>query len=310
MRDTETIFERLLKICMLDKLHDYVGYVDMISKLALCNKNLYTMCIYDSMNHVPFSLTTIANWNIDRIAKIKHLFVDISSDLHFFPQLFPKLESIRFRDFFDQMIEPGKLPRTLKKIIFGYYFNQTIEPGVLPENLEELIFGSYYDQSFEKDVLPNKLLRLEFEDNFSQWIEELPKNLTKLKIGIWSGDLSLLENLSDLELGSYYNEYIPKGELPRSLKRLKFGDYFNLEIQKGVLPDGLTNLVFGHRFDQRIQENALPASLTDLEFGAKYNQPMDKDFLPESLRSLTISGLFAKKIRDIEFITRLSIFNR
>jgi len=245
----------------------------------------------------------IANHSIDRIAKIKHLYLDNENgpNFYFFSQLFPSLESLRLRDDFDQPINKGMLPRTLRRIEFGLEFNFHQEI-VLPESLEELILGDDFNQSM---VLPRSLTKLKYGNQFDNSFHlEHEKSM-------------LPENLSDLELGMYFNEKIPQGFLPQSLKRLKFGFCFNQQIEKDVLPNGLTDLVFGFHFNQQIPINVLPGSgsLTDLEFdfnfnqlvklpanlrnlrfGARYNQPINRGFLPESLRNLRFGRLFNQKL--------------
>jgi hypothetical protein len=116
---------------------------------------------YVSTNHTitPHTpLTVLANQSLDRIAKIKHLYLDNENGpyLYFFSQLFPSLESLRLRDDFNQPINKGMLPRTLRRIEFGIEFDQEI---VLPESLEELILGHDFNKSM---VLPRSLTKLKY----------------------------------------------------------------------------------------------------------------------------------------------------
>lgn len=69
---------------------------------------------------------------------------------------------------FDQIIEPGVFPDSLKTLVFSPQFNQIIEPGVFPDSLKTLVFGKLFDQEIEPGVLPTSLLELSFRGNYNK----------------------------------------------------------------------------------------------------------------------------------------------
>ena len=89
-----------------------------------------------------------------------------------------------------------------------------------------------------------------------------------------------------------FDQPIPPGALPRSLRFLQLGSHFDQPLQAGSIPDGVEVLHFGWSFDQPLQAGHLPASLTHLVFGQYYDQPLLPGALPAGLRLLRLSANF------------------
>ena len=281
MTHNEHILECVLRICVLDKIYDCLELIDL-NGLLMCNKTISEIITNKLLSCVYFNLTKLYSWNINRLAKVKRIVIDINSELLFFRQLFPKLELISFDNKFTHSIIETTLPSTLKEIYFKYdcEFNLEIPPNALPSSLTKLTFGDYFNQQIGKDVLPPNLTKLTFGDYFNQQIEKdvLPPNLT------------------ELVFGDYFDQPIENSVLPINLKKLTFGYYFNQLIKKGVLPNSLTELVFDTQFNQQIVRGALPPGLVSLEFGTCFNQLINKDVLPNSLTELIFGSEFNHSI--------------
>lgn len=273
MTHCENIFERVLRICAIDNIDDYLGIGDMSVGLLLCNKNINEIVMNKLLKYVEYSLTGICCWN-RHLAKVRRIHVDTPS-IHFFAQVFPKLEQITFGQEFNYPIIENTLPSTLKIIVFRWNckFDLKIPVNALPHSLTKLEFGDYFDQLIEKNVLPCGLTKLRFGSDFNHPINKdvLPCGLTKLRFG------------------NYFNRPVKKNVLPCGLMKLRFGNDFNQLIEKDVLPNNLTCLSFGEMFDQSITKGTLPDSLIELNFGSRYNRSIT-DILPCNLQTLTLGS--------------------
>ena len=89
-----------------------------------------------------------------------------------------------------------------------------------------------------------------------------------------------------------FNQPIPPGTLPATLRFLQFGQEYNQPLQVGSIPDTVEVLQFGAAFNQPLQPGHLPASLTHLVFGVKYDQPLLPGVLPERLTQLHLGGRY------------------
>jgi Leucine-rich repeat (LRR) protein len=70
-------------------------------------------------------------------------------------------------DSFDQILEPGILPRNLKVLVFPDDYRMPINPGVLPPGLKYLEFYATYSEPFHRGVLPEGLETLYFRGYYS-----------------------------------------------------------------------------------------------------------------------------------------------
>ena len=105
---------------------------------------------------------------------------------------------------FDQIIEPGVFPDSLKTLVFSPQFNQIIKPGVFPDSLKTLVFGKLFDQEIERNVLPDSLETLIFGSSFNKTIEP----------GV------LPTSLLELRFRGNYNKLFKVGSIPRFVKKL------------------------------------------------------------------------------------------
>ncbi|KAN0035757.1 hypothetical protein ACTA71_005048 [Dictyostelium dimigraforme] len=195
---------------------------------------------------------------------------------------------------FNQVIEPGDLPISLKRLTLGDSFNQKLIIGSLPPQLEYLSFGLEFNQPLSDDddggggVLPNSIQTLYFGNKFSQPLKPncLPKSLKKL-VGI--GNLKLesenvlnkLNLLTELDLGNY-DHPIDNNFLPPNLKSLNLG-ILNQCLIKGSLPNSITFLDMGLFYNHRIDVGILPTSLNHLILSKQFNKPLDDDNGVESI---------------------------
>src|SRR5438445_12651959 len=59
---------------------------------------------------------------------------------------------LQFDIYFNQLLYPGMLSKTLHSLRFGYAFNHSLLPGVLPGNLGSLVLGARWNQYLEKNM--------------------------------------------------------------------------------------------------------------------------------------------------------------
>jgi hypothetical protein len=195
---------------------------------------------------------------------------------------------------FNQIIDIDVLPPLLEDLDLGYNYNQKINAGVLPLSLRKLTFGyeGKYNIKFETNVLPQYLTHLIFDmyHIYNQKIEKgvLPQYLTHLIF----------------KEGCHYNQKIEKDVLPQYLTNLIINGLYNQKIKKGVLPQHLTHLTLTGRYNQKIEEGVLPQSLTHLTLRGHYNQKIEKRVLPQSLTHLDIK--YNKVIGNNIFINSLT----
>ena len=67
------------------------------------------------------------------------------------------LQSIRFGDDFNELLDNVTLPEALYSISFGREFNQSMEHVRLPSGVEIITFGRDFNQSMESVTLPSAL---------------------------------------------------------------------------------------------------------------------------------------------------------
>ncbi|KAN0038843.1 hypothetical protein ACTA71_001035 [Dictyostelium dimigraforme] len=191
-----------------------------------------------------------------------------------------QLQSISLGDFWGNLND-FHLPNSgsLTKVDFGNKFNQIIENGVLPNSIRVLKFGVLYNKPFLMGSLPESLEELYFALFFNQPI--LPNHLpSTLKI---------------LNLPNYFNQPLYVGSLPRSLKKLKIGlnngySDFNQPILKDVLPDSLEELHLNSRDYQHVLDlNILPSSLLTLKLpSTNVFKDLNNDFINNLSNSIKL----------------------
>lgn len=119
-------------------------------------------------------------------------------------------------------------------------------------------------------------------------------NLRSLSFNVPLDFCSLLVFLEHFIL-SDISTHIPKNIFPISLTELQIGSRYNEPLEEGVLPPKLTHLAMGVFFEKPILR-PLPSSLTFLDLGCFFNQPINTDFLPSSLTYLNFGTAFCQRI--------------
>lgn len=165
------------------------------------------------------------------------------------------VKSINFGDVFNRIIEPGVIPNSVTKILFGDDFNQILVPGSIPLSVTHLLFGRFYNQPLIERVIPESVIHLYFV----------------------SSPNSLL---------------VPK-TIPNGVKYLHIGNGFNKKLDESILPYSLTHLTLSNDFDKEI----ISDSVTHLYFHTWYNHPIRN--IPLSVRKVTVGEMF-KNIVDID----------
>jgi hypothetical protein len=122
---------------------------------------------------------------------------DIININTFYPQMFPNLETINFKntkhlnsnilkslpqtlktlilsDDYNEVVQVGVLPTLLSELVFGERFNKEITLNVLPKSLQKLTFSRYYNQPFAYKVLPDSIKLLVLGDGYTCYLRYLP----------------------------------------------------------------------------------------------------------------------------------------
>lgn len=159
-------------------------------------------------------------------------FTEIKNSYFFCPivllpklKMFPNITHLYIN--FDDIIEPGQIPKTVTHIRFCNIFNSRINRNVLPNGITQIIFGNDFNQPIDIGTIPRSVKKIKF--------------------------------------GSSFNQELSIGSIPNSVTHLIFGDNYNLPIKCGVLPDKLILLYFGNYFYEHIYPRALPPSIKFLK---------------------------------------------
>ena len=151
----------------------------------------------------------------------------------------------------------------------------------------ELVFTTEFNEPIDDYIeIIEKYDSIHFGNSFNQKIDNLPKNIKKIRLGHrFNQSLdNLPPNLEELYLSIKFN--LPVNNLPKTLKILVFElfSFFNHEIDN--LPPNLKKLELGFSFNKPV--DFLPISLECLTF-RNVNYPHDLLNLPLSLKELKIS---------------------
>ncbi|GAM20403.1 hypothetical protein SAMD00019534_035780 [Acytostelium subglobosum LB1] len=226
----------------------------------------------------------------------------------------PSLTELHLGYTFNNVIDKGYLPQSLKILSLTGCFNQPFEPDVLPSSLLELSIGYSYTHYIRVGVLPPLLNKLQFTSRIYNVLESkaipaslrslalfhcpptmfpLPQ-LTNLRVakGTHFPIQSLPSSITKLNILGDFND--PITSTPNSLVSLSLSDNFNQPLAAGVFPPTLKDIFFCTEFDSPIDVGALPASLTSLTFTrkAKFNQLLTPGVLPSSIQSITFGARF------------------
>ncbi|KAH0485670.1 MAG: uncharacterized protein KVP18_000910 [Porospora cf. gigantea A] len=199
-------------------------------------------------------------------------------------------------------LETDALPAELFSLVVSELFCPLTEPlsglTLLPLALSELHIDSSSVHMFTG--LPDTLVSLSLPDEFNESLENLlPSCLASLHLGdLFNHPLECLpSSLTILSLGIDFDQPIPPGALPPTLKCLMMGSLFGNDIGVGVLPDGLLHLTLPCLADGQLLEfplEAVPKSIRVIDdLGAQIvTWRLDEGVLPD-LSSLILTDSFS-----------------
>ena len=165
--------------------------------------------------------------------------------------------------------------------------------SLLPDSLLALTLG---DDSTNGTVVHAALDGEGGEESEEEWDEDIAVNefyrTLPVEAKAWKGlDWNVKQYSSS---HGTFDQPIPPGALPRSLRFLQFAEYaFNQPLQVGSIPDSVEALQFSVHFNHPLQVGHLPASLTHLVLGHNYNHPLLPGVLPSGLRWLDLGGQYS-----------------
>ncbi|EFA85512.1 hypothetical protein PPL_01469 [Heterostelium album PN500] len=261
-------------------------------------------------------------------AGITHIQFLNATPVEFTEDMLPSsIRHLALNDIFYQNIrQPGLIPRSLTELSLGIRFNQPLGIDILPPDLESLSFvGSHYDLPILPGYLPNSLTSLILGHSFNQPIypDSLPPKLKYLHLGAnfsqtlfpssfpslthlatWGNSELTFKSLRNLGCLTYlvleceFNQQFQPGDLPNTLEYLSFGySIYNQPFGVNVLPPNIRFLQMGTIFDHPIGENVLPVNLEVLIFGKFFNQPLEENVLPPNLEHLEFSDKFNQPLK-------------
>eukprot|EP00435_Cladocopium_sp_Y103_P065355 s278_g27.t1 len=284
---------------LLDKSLEDQGILGMSASLC---------CTYASTN-LPEALRFVAG--DPAILPLEHVAMEgvsrlcgapDGSYLHHLPE---SLQSLTFRDSFDQSLQGVNFPSSLESLTFGVSYNQNLVGVTLPTSLQNLTFGFSYNQSLKEVNLPGCLQTLTFGYSFDQSLEEadLPSNLHHLTFGFSFKQslqgVHLPGCLQSLTFGHTFNQSLLGVDLPRGLENLTFGYLFDQSLEGVNLPGGLLNLDFGFSYNHGLQGVNIPEGLQRMTFGYSFNQSLEGTNLPGSLRKLVFGYSFDQNLEGV-----------
>lgn len=242
------------------------------------------------------------------------------------PSTLTQLELTAFNDY----LEVGCFPESLKSLRLGDKFNQPIYTGVFPFSLTKLYFGINFQQPLIGSCLPPYLKKLSLGCLYDFPIHNLffPSTLTKLKLSTYfnnplssneekDGKTYLPSFLTKLCIGQHFTNSIETNALPITLQVLKIYGSPSVIFEKS-LPTSLIILhidnLFGNQailqplillqglyfiasFNETIVPGMLPSSITELDMGTKFSKPLSPGVLPNSLTCLWLSLQFNRDIK-------------
>ncbi|KAM9995767.1 hypothetical protein ACTFIY_001943 [Dictyostelium cf. discoideum] len=216
--------------------------------------------LYDTF---PNSLTDLKCEGY-KLASIPKLFKN--DNICFFPK---SIKSLSIGSHFSNGFKPGfffplKSPESssslcnITSITFGYFFNEIILPNILPKSLTFLKFGTTYNQPFLKDSIPSgcELKELIFGDYFNQLVDHtiIPiKSLQVLRFGSYfkvaleSIGFNKFESLKIFELDSKKYPYhidLKSLEFPKSFETLILNRIFKFSSNIILNQDCIKNLIY------------------------------------------------------------------
>ncbi|KAF2074645.1 hypothetical protein CYY_004040 [Polysphondylium violaceum] len=162
-------------------------------------------------------------------------------------------------------------------------YNQILLPGCIPNTVQVVNFSplSNYSQPFSKGIFPESVKTIVFSGRFNQTLTDL-----------------LPRSLTELSLGTDFNQPILKDFLPNSLKCLKLGSSFKQNLTHSPLPNSLTKLSFKKFYHQDLID-WIPPSVTHFEIGEIFSD--EKVLFPiEKLSKTNITKLWMGSSLQIE----------
>lgn len=171
---------------------------------------------------------------------------------------------------------------------------------------EDVLTGLLVTGTIMKPCLTDYLIKSSITPQIAQditnWTRYLPVRI--ISIHDHEGqDLRFYSGLRSLTTHEDFDDPIPIGVLPLSLKSLELGMEFSQPIPVGVLPLGLEEVTFGFHFNQPLVAGALPQSLTSVLLSCYFNQQILPGQIPDSVKTLRLGESFSdpESEEDSEF---------
>ncbi|KYQ92729.1 DUF1649 family protein [Tieghemostelium lacteum] len=213
----------------------------------------------------------------------------------------PSLRTLILGENFNQPLSiEVNLPLKLTTLIVGYDFNQDFKIGDLPETLETLKFGYSFKRPLKAGVLPVSLKNLSFVDYVYSLHGKLPPLLQYLSFVYYKHDI--VEGTLPNSLVEFHSSRCEiKCKLPSKLKILTLPSFYN--IFKGQLPSGLISLAI-NQGTELYEKNLIPSTVTTLSFGIGYTSKVAENIIPHTVNIIKVDNQNILKFFDKYAIQR------
>jgi len=130
------------------------------------------------------------------------------------------LQSLSFRDEFNQSLVGVELPSSLQSISFGFDFNQSLVDVKLPSSLQSLSFGHKYNQSLVDVKLPSSFYNrsLLVTSSISHWLVSSCLIITVAYMIIFRVDMAEYEKFQSIDLMNFFGRIHVFLDIPTACK--------------------------------------------------------------------------------------------
>lgn len=232
---------------------------------------------------------------------------------------------------FNQILEKGSIPHSVKYLIFGRCiwdtwladyiksgdvsiephirhaygadFNQTLGGGQIPNSVTYLNLGASFNMPLKVNDIPNSVTHLTFGRYFNQPLDigHIPNSVTHLTFGYcFNQPLDrghIPGSVGHLTFGDSFNRELKPGYIPHGVKHLIFGKCFTKQLCIGAIPDSVTHLTLGS-YDNNIQEGHISKGVTHLTLGRKFNKKFEKGHIPNNVKHLSLGWNYKKELEE------------
>ncbi|KAF2070051.1 hypothetical protein CYY_008633 [Polysphondylium violaceum] len=206
---------------------------------------------------------------------------------------------------FDSYLPPGSLPSSLVTLIFNdrtvmapAKFNQPLDQGLLPSTLKTLRLGSQFDQELNENVLPNSII--DFQCNKTVFI---PPHTQVLKLTTIQPSLEIPHSVTNLDMG-WINWNLQYGYFGNKLRVLSFK--YAKQLVKGDIPSSVTKLTLHTR--AALEPDVIPTSVIKLSLTSFIQQPIGHGIVPDSCQKLSLCLQYPTEQIEIPSSVKLFTF--